>query len=102
MRNKRAVKPAQALKQQMQLSTGGYRETMIRLISSLKQHCRYHDNTYKLMRSDITIRNFVRAVEDAAIITSPDVVRELFTGKQVFALPYSLKWHFCLIQNSSK
>jgi len=83
--NAKAMGPAITLKSQIVTATGGYRATMVRVITNVKRNCRYHDSSRKLARSDITVRNLVRSIQDAGVIVPAKVIGDIFAALDVSA-----------------
>eukprot|EP00750_Incisomonas_marina_P019083 INCI3212.2.p1 GENE.INCI3212.2~~INCI3212.2.p1 ORF type:complete len:760 (-),score=148.21 INCI3212.2:58-2337(-) len=75
-----AMPPAKLLKGLIVAAPGGYRNTMIRMITNIKQTCRYHDSSKKLARSDITCRGLTKCVQDAGVIVPLSTIQQLFSA----------------------
>jgi Ca2+-binding EF-hand superfamily protein len=84
MQNPNIVGAVRKLKRGIEKSQGGNRETMPRLVRNLKQRARFKRPSSKLTDCDITMRQLVRAVQDAGVQADADLIRGIFAGLDTF------------------
>jgi len=80
MQNPNIVGAVRKLKRGIEKSQGGNHETMPRLVRNLKQRARFKRPSSKLTDCDITMRQLVRAVQDAGVQVDADLIRGIFAG----------------------